>query len=56
MTARPLPVIPPKYTGVPITQPEKTKLMLKSFFLGTLKLFLLHKNVFKFFYFKTFIY
>jgi hypothetical protein len=33
MTARSLPVIPPQYTGVPITQPEKIILMYKSFFL-----------------------
>jgi hypothetical protein len=33
MTARPLTVIPPKCTGVPITQPEKIILMYKSFFL-----------------------
>jgi hypothetical protein len=33
MTARPLPVILPKYTGVTITQPKKIMLMYKSFFL-----------------------
>jgi hypothetical protein len=27
MTARPLTVIPPKWTGVPITEPEKIILM-----------------------------
>jgi hypothetical protein len=27
ITARALPVIPPKFTGVPITQPEKIILM-----------------------------
>jgi hypothetical protein len=33
MTARPLTVIPPKYTAVPITQPDKIILMYKRFFL-----------------------
>jgi hypothetical protein len=33
MTACPLTVIPTKYKGVPITQPEKIILMYKSFFL-----------------------
>jgi hypothetical protein len=33
MIARPLPVVPPKCTGVPITQPEKINLMYKSFVL-----------------------
>jgi hypothetical protein len=32
MIARPLPVIPLKCTGVPITQPEKIILMYKRFF------------------------
>jgi hypothetical protein len=33
MTACPLTVIPPKCTGVPITQPVKIILLYKSFFL-----------------------
>jgi hypothetical protein len=32
MTARPLTVISTKFTGVPITQPDKIILMYKSFF------------------------
>jgi hypothetical protein len=32
MTARPLTVIPPKCTGVPITQPEKIQACTKVFF------------------------
>jgi hypothetical protein len=48
MTACPLPVILLKYTGVPITQPEKKNVKKFFFdFLATLKKNLLHKNVFK---------
>jgi hypothetical protein len=47
MTACPLTVIPPKCTGVPITQPEKKNVITFLFdFLGTLNFFLQHKNVF----------
>jgi hypothetical protein len=49
MTARPLTVIPLKFTGVPITQLDK-KINVKKYFLDfldTLNFFLLHKNVFK---------
>jgi hypothetical protein len=42
MTACHLPVIPLKYTGVPITQPEKIILMYKTFFL----IFKKNKNIF----------
>jgi hypothetical protein len=43
MTARPPTVIPLKWTGVPITQPEKIILMYKSFFFFSkkIKIFLL---------------
>jgi hypothetical protein len=47
MTACPLTVIPPKCTGVPITQPEKKKINVKLYFfdfLGTLKFCLLHQK------------
>jgi hypothetical protein len=51
MTAGPLTVIPPKCTGVPITQPEKIILMYKSFFLIFKKnknIFVITKTVFNF--------
>jgi hypothetical protein len=43
MIACPLPVIPLKFTGVPITQPEEIIIMYKSFFLFSkkIKIFLL---------------
>jgi hypothetical protein len=47
MTACPLTVIPPKCTGVPITQPEKKIFNVKLYFfdfLGTLKFCLLHQK------------
>jgi hypothetical protein len=51
MTARPLPIISPKYIGVPINQPDKTILMYKSFsliFKKVKNIFVITKTVFNF--------
>jgi hypothetical protein len=52
MIACPLPVIPPKCTGVPITQPEKIILMYKSVFFFIFKknkyIFVINKAIFNF--------